>query len=327
MGPGLHSKNLTALVIMVTLAACAFLSARGATQLLAARVMPLSGEPIALASGPRGERPPGAELPDPKAILKRNAFDSETGPLWPPKAPEPDVVEEAEGETVNELAPGEMPPACDGALRFVASIYRPSRPEWSVATLATGKDSPLLYRAGATVGDKTVDSIYPQAVFLKGSDGLCSVTLFADNSGKPAPGKAAKPAAKPTPKPAARSGGVAQNDLDQNITKVSDTNYKVNRTLIDKLLSNQAELMRSARVVPHQQNGQTVGVKLYGIRRKSVLGHLGLQNGDLLRTINGFNMASPDSALEAYTKLRSASNLSVSVTRRGRDMTLDYSID
>ena len=69
-----------------------------------------------------------------------------------------------------------------------------------------------------------------------------------------------------------------------------------------------------------------VGVKLYGIRRNSLLGKLGLQNGDLLRTINGFEMSSPDTALEAYSKLRTSNNLSVAVVRRGRPMNVEYDI-
>jgi general secretion pathway protein C len=78
--------------------------------------------------------------------------------------------------------------------------------------------------------------------------------------------------------------------------------------------------------VPHEQDGKVVGVKLYGIRRKSLLGSLGLQNGDLLRTINGFDMSSPDTALEAYSKLRSANNLTMAVTRRGRATNMEYGI-
>ena len=84
--------------------------------------------------------------------------------------------------------------------------------------------------------------------------------------------------------------------------------------------------MRSARVVPHEENGRVVGVKLYGIRRSSLLGKLGIQNGDMLRTINGFDMSAPDSALEAYAKLRSARNLSVAVVRRGAAVTMEYQI-
>jgi general secretion pathway protein C len=37
-------------------------------------------------------------------------------------------------------------------------------------------------------------------------------------------------------------------------------------------------------------------------------------------------MASPDTALEAYSKLRSADNLTVAVQRRGRNVNLQYHI-
>ena len=46
----------------------------------------------------------------------------------------------------------------------------------------------------------------------------------------------------------------------------------------------------------------------------------------MLRTINGYDMSSPDSALEAYARLREANNLTLSVVRRGQAMTIDYNI-
>ena len=65
---------------------------------------------------------------------------------------------------------------------------------------------------------------------------------------------------------------------------------------------------------------------MYGIRRNSVLGQLGIQNGDMLRTINGYDMSSPDSALEAYARLRSAERITLNLNRRGQDQTIDYQI-
>ena len=84
--------------------------------------------------------------------------------------------------------------------------------------------------------------------------------------------------------------------------------------------------MRTARVIPHEQGGRTVGVKLYGIRRSSLLGRLGIQNGDMLRTINGYDMTAPDSALEAYARLRNADRITINLQRRGQDQTIDYQI-
>ena len=43
---------------------------------------------------------------------------------------------------------------------------------------------------------------------------------------------------------------------------------------------------------------------------------------DRLETINGFDVASPESALEAYARVRTADDLVVRVTRQGRPTTI-----
>ena len=66
---------------------------------------------------------------------------------------------------------------------------------------------------------------------------------------------------------------------------------------------------KGARVVPAVKNGKPDGFKLYAIRPSSVYAKLGLQNGDTLQSINGFELTSADKALEVYTKLREATSL------------------
>ena len=116
-------------------------------------------------------------------------------------------------------------------------------------------------------------------------------------------------------------------DIASKIQKISETEYQIDRSVVDKILENQAELMKSARIVPEQKDGKVVGVRMFGIRPDTLLGTLGLQNGDRLESINGFNMASPEKALEAYARLRTASSLkNVKVNRRGQSMSIDYQI-
>jgi general secretion pathway protein C len=115
-------------------------------------------------------------------------------------------------------------------------------------------------------------------------------------------------------------------DIAARIQRVSDTEFNVDRAVVDKILENQAELMRSARIVPEQKDGKVVGIRLFGIRPDTLLGTLGFQNGDRLESINGFNMASPEKALEAYARLRTASNLNVKINRRGQTSSIDYRI-
>src|SRR5262249_35426882 len=117
---------------------------------------------------------------------------------------------------------------------------------------------------------------------------------------------ATAPAAAPVPPPPAGGPGSVPPDIASKIQRVSANEFNVDRQVVDKILENQAELMRSARIVPEQENGKVVGIRLFGIRPDTLLGTLGMENGDRLQTINGFDMASPEKALEAYARLRSA---------------------
>jgi general secretion pathway protein C len=51
-----------------------------------------------------------------------------------------------------------------------------------------------------------------------------------------------------------------------------------------------------------------------------------VQNGDVIQSINGFDMNSPDKALEAYAKLRSASSLDLNIERNGQPVSMHYGI-
>lgn len=85
-------------------------------------------------------------------------------------------------------------------------------------------------------------------------------------------------------------------------------------------------LVRSVRVVPEQKDGKTIGLRLFGIRPSSLLDSLGLKNGDRLEAINGFSVASPEKALEAYARLRTASRLNIRLSRTGKPVDLNLNI-
>jgi general secretion pathway protein C len=117
-----------------------------------------------------------------------------------------------------------------------------------------------------------------------------------------------------------------QASIDNGIKKIDENNFEIDKSLVDKVLANPMAVAKGARVVPAVKNGQPDGFKLYAIRPSSVYAKLGLTNGDTLQSINGFELTSADKALEVYTKLREATQLEVQVTRRGKPLTLKYSI-
>jgi general secretion pathway protein C len=313
-------------IILATLALCAFFLAQGTTRVLASEL--LEPDP----AGPKPARvtttePAFGRTRDPAIILRRNIFDSTRGDLT--AEPLPSVVLGPDGEPVKEWDPSQPPPLCTGNLRLVGSVMSPGYPDWSFAAIAgSSGGKTLLYREGTDVDGSRVLAVYPSSVVVSGSRGPCQLLMFKEDESGAVRFQMPPPAAAPTESSAvdARNAGLSDEELTDGIEKLSDTRFNIQRGLVDKVLANQGSLMRTARVIPHEENGRVVGVKLYGIRRNSLLGRLGIRNGDMLRTINGFDMTSPDSALEAYSTLRSADKLTLAVKRQNNEMTIEYNI-
>jgi len=223
-------------------------------------------------------------------ILERNAFDSSTGPL--------DRTDQ-------------------GYTRFAGSICQDvdlrrvvlsEAPDWSFAELASGATTALV-RVGSSFRGRRVVEIGGGRVWLENGAGSCEAYLHGSK-------KVSSPAC------------VASHFKlgPPCIVQRTETSFEVAATMVDHALEVQAELMRSARIVPEQENGRVVGIRLFGVKPGSLMGALGFENGDRLERINGYDMTSPDHALEAYSRLRSASDLAVQVTRRGQRMVLTYLI-
>ncbi|MFZ5894519.1 MAG: type II secretion system protein GspC [Myxococcota bacterium] len=319
-------KKYFSVVLLGLVALSAYFEAKGATQLVGAALMaPAASGSAALARTKPSELPPIAtrEPRSAEPIIDRNPFDSATGPLHP--KPETLLPTPPPPELTDPLAA----PACDGVAAFI--ITESTDRLWSVAALqGNGEPHPRMRRVGDDVSGKQVTYIgfnpreRSPAVWMSNAGQICQVLLFKTQA-TPTP-----PSATPTPTPEAPHPPSGPNsvpaDIASKIQKVSDTEFNVDRSVVDKILENQAELMKSARIVPESKDGKVVGIRLFGIRPDTLLGTLGLQNGDRLEAINGFSMGSPDKALEAYARLRTASNLKVDINRRGSPSTINFNI-
>lgn len=316
-----RQRRIVAAIVFATLGLTGLLVSQGSTRLIVSSALPLDAGNVQ----PLGTvRPTPPEDVDPTPILRRNIFDHETGRL---DIEEPEAVEELVEVEPEELDPNAPPPACDGSMRLVGAFIRVRRPEDSFAAITSSTGEALLYQPGQQIDEREVIAIQRNRVILRPRSGtLCSLSMFAD---APRVATTAPAPRAVTAAPAARRStpeGLDSAALESGITQVSENQYTIERSLVDRLLSNQAALMRTARVIPHEEGGRVVGVKLYGIRRSSLLGRLGIQNGDMLRTINGYDMTAPDSALEAYARLRTADRITINLQRRGSDQTIDYQI-
>jgi general secretion pathway protein C len=309
------------IVILPLVAIAALLNAQAVTQLVGISLGPdekaLAAPPAVAKIGPGAGATTRTVNAEP--ILSRNPFDHVTGSL----KPVPVSAEDTSASAPLDSSDPWNAPKCDGVKVLI--IAASSDPEWSFATFAGGGDGKtIMRRRGGDVNGKQVQFVGWDRVWLQNGGSLCQAPLF--DKAVAAAAAAPEPAAS-TPPPPTRGGAKPLDPaLAKGIQKVSANEYNIDRTVVDKILENQADLMRQARIVPEQENGRVVGIRLFGVRNDTLLGVLGMENGDRLQTINGFEMGSPEKALEAYARLRTADKLTISLNRRGQNMNIDYNI-
>lgn len=117
-----------------------------------------------------------------------------------------------------------------------------------------------------------------------------------------------------------------QRAIDAGVRQIDEHTFEVDRALVNRTLANPTMMGRGARVAPSAKDGQPNGLKLYRVRPSSAYARLGFMRGDTIHAVNGFELTSIDKALEVYTKVRDSSALSVSITRGGKPIVLNYSI-
>ena len=303
-------------------AIAALFQARAVSALVSVVLEPSAEELAAIppSAVERASPPAAGRHPSAHAILARNPFDHVTGSLEP--------VAGAHGENASAdddaLLSGDRDvwtaPTCEGVDVF--AIAASDDPTWSFAALAGTDGKAALHRRGDALGEQKIAFVGGDRVWLIHGGELCQARLHEAKKQK-APAKP-PPVASTTPSRGGSRG--VDPAIKKGIRKISDTSFEIDRGVVDQILENQAVLMRQARIVPEQENGRVVGIRLLGVRADSLLATLGMQNGDRLQTINGFEMASPEKALEAYARLRTADKLTISLVRGGKPMNLDYDI-
>ncbi len=249
-----------------------------------------------------------------QSFLERNLFGAEREDLTPPPPSE-------------DTAPKNVfkPDNCEKTSlrsKLVGTIVS-ADPDRSVAvfTDATSAASQGLY-----IGDKLETAEIKTIEWRKVKvDNLGHCEVFSLEEEQPA--TLASAAVAPPPPPVDMGNGEEPKiALGENVKQIKEGEYEIPRGEIDNVLSNLNAVATQARIVPSFQNGKANGFKLFSIRPNSLYSKIGIQNGDIVQKINGYEMNSPDKALEIYSKLKDANAITVDIIRRGKTQTLSYQI-
>ncbi len=298
---------------LIGIALCAIFVGRAAASVLVSTVLSGDGPPLVRREASAPVTAPPAPAKDIEFIMDRNIFCSSCAPI----VLTPEKQREAEGPVDT------TPQRSSLNMQLLATMVAPNDFEWSMAVVRDNADerkATKIYKRGDALpqgGAILAQVVEGRIYFVVGK----RVEYIDGNNTPPPPTPVAVAAAEPMP---GEATGL-EKDIDKGI-RCNGANCEVDKSLIDKVLANTTALATSARFVPSIKDGKPNGFKLYAIRPGSMFAKIGMQNADLIKAINGLDMSTPDKALEAYTKLKSASHLTVMLERRNENITLDYQI-
>ncbi|MFT7625773.1 MAG: type II secretory pathway component PulC, partial [Myxococcota bacterium] len=331
---------------LLALSLVAWLIAQTIVDFLATKYLTVQPEGPSYASsalqGPVLTKADGASLG--KTLTDRSPFNVDPKEVVkPPK--DPDCVPKCDGKvcgadgcegTCGECGDGEKCNAegqceqkaeeakeCELDITLVGTMTNPANPDQRFANLMIGGSNSEMVTTGTEVAGKaTVVDIIPKMVYLREGDNLCHISMWS----KPKPKAAAKanprirntgkPLSRPNPKTSAKPKGPKRGkafDYSSGVKKQDEFNYAIDRQMLDEQLTDLTQLGMQARVIPNYRKGKYEGFKLVGVRPGSLYRAIGIRSGDIVRSINGKAINSPNKAMELFTQLKSASNIELQV--------------
>jgi general secretion pathway protein C len=260
-------------------------------------------------------RPAATARPTPITTLNLDAVARALG--LPVPKPEPVVAE----PTVPEVDLNAAPVKSALRVKLLGTLVSENMPQWSVASIqdiVTLKTNTYMVDDMVLGVAKVLEIERLRVIVLNNNRKEYIDGTPGDGAGAPPPPPvAAKPVDAAPPPSVALGAGVKQ--LDENT-------YEIPRAEIDKTLANLNDVAMQARIVPAFKDGVAQGFKLFSIRPDSIYSKIGVQNGDVIKRINGFDLNSPEKALEIYSKLKESSRIDIEIERNGASQRKTYNV-
>ncbi len=224
--------------------------------------------------------------------------------------------------------PVDAPPdQCTLPVQVQTAVIVTDSPEYSVATLMDNSASPpkvIAVRVGDRIAEQAMVSGIAEEVDWETFATVTTIELLRDDGRR----ELCRSGEAAVSRPAIPMGGaVASVPTGEGIKRLSDTQFEVAQSEIDAVMNGgMASMAQDVRIVPYFEGGVAKGFKLYSIKPGSLLSKIGLMNGDVIQKVNGYDISSPEKALQVYGLLKNEKSVQVDLTRNGQNKTIGYSI-
>jgi type II secretion system protein C len=117
------------------------------------------------------------------------------------------------------------------------------------------------------------------------------------------------------------SGG---GPLSSQLRRVGADTFEVKREFIVSNLSDMTQLLISARAIPYIKDGKIQGFRLVNISPSSFYRVIGIQDGDVIKSINKVPVSSPEAILKIFSDIQNETYFEIVLERNGVEKTFKY---
>ncbi len=130
---------------------------------------------------------------------------------------------------------------------------------------------------------------------------------------------------QPSPEPFFGQFG-PRTSPEADLKQVGENTYEVRREYVQANLQDMTNLLVSARAIPYIKDGQIQGFRLVNISPGSFYRVIGIQDGDVIKSINGIQLSNPQSLMKIMSDIQNETYFEIKIERMGQDKTLRYYI-
>lgn len=91
---------------------------------------------------------------------------------------------------------------------------------------------------------------------------------------------------------------------------------------ITSIMKNLDKYIGSARVVPYFKGGEPYGFRVSNLKEGTMVYDLGVRSGDIIRSVNGVPIRTPEDAFNAYQEMQNEASVEVELERKGESTTI-----
>lgn len=120
--------------------------------------------------------------------------------------------------------------------------------------------------------------------------------------------------------------GQAAGSGSRYTEKVAENSWVIDQKAVEGSLNDMSRVMTDARLTPKASDGRVEGFLVTEIKPRGIFDAIGLKNGDVLTKINGYDIDSPEKAVQVLSALRGQTNIDLDILRAGKPTSLHYTI-